>query len=523
MSIRTRIMSGFLIVTVLMAAVAVFGMTRFASANAAAKKLDTQTFEGIAQAEAFQASLYAVLVDASTLSGGKPSDQAQALKDLPTTLKEEGIHLTALSKVPLPANAYALYKGIAQDTSSMTRLMNSSLGLKIPLVDPSAPTVTVDDAGPLLNGQKAKIAKLVNLLTTKRLQVRHQLATDYTHTRNLQIVVLLVVGLLALGFGWLLSSQIVRPVRKAAEIFEKVATGDLTPRLDVKSKDEIGAMSKSFNATLDQLSDLLSTIDGAADKLAAEAGTLTERSDSVAHATSSVATEATAAATDAQSVGHGIGTLAASSEEMTHAIAAISQHASQASTVASEAVEVAGRARATVSQLGVSSEQIGQVVKLIESIAEQTNLLALNATIEAARAGEAGKGFAVVANEVKELSQQTGSATREIATSIDAIQRDAGEAVGAMSGIASIVESIDELQTSIAAAVEEQSVTAGEMGRAISVVSESAQEIVRRIGTVSDAVDEASVAMTANKEGAQHLRAMSTELTDATGAFTFRR
>ena len=523
MSIRFRILSGFLVVTALLAAVAGFGMTRFASANASARKLDTQTFEALSQAQAYQAALYAVLTDAATLSGGTASDKAQALQDLPNALRDQTTHLTALGNVPMPPAAFAMYKQIAQNTSSMTRLLNSGLGLKIPLADPSAPTISVNNAGPLLNGEKATIAKLVALLNAKRVQVRHQLETNYTHTRNLQLIILLVGVALAAGLGWVLSSQIVKPVRQAAETFDLVATGDLTPRLPVKSNDEIGTMSKAFNATLDQLSGLLSTIDNAADKLAVEASTLTGRSDSVADATASVAIEATAAASDAESVGLGMGSLAASSEEMSHAIAAISQHASQASQVASEAVEVAGRARETVSQLGVSSEQIGQVVKLIESIAEQTNLLALNATIEAARAGEAGKGFAVVANEVKELSQQTGSATREIATSIDAIQHDAEQAVGAMSGIASIVESIDELQTSIAAAVEEQSATAGEMGRAVSAVSESAQEIVRRIGTVSGAVDEASVAMTANKQGAEQLREMSAELTQATGAFRFNR
>ena len=107
MSIRLRIMSGFLVVTALLAAVAGFGMTRFASANAASKKLDTQTVEAITQAQAFQASLYAVLVDASTLSGGTPSDQAQALKDLPLALAEQSTHLTALSKVPMPQDALA--------------------------------------------------------------------------------------------------------------------------------------------------------------------------------------------------------------------------------------------------------------------------------------------------------------------------------------------------------------------------------------------------------------------------------
>ena len=124
---------------------------------------------------------------------------------------------------------------------------------------------------------------------------------------------------------------------------------------------------------------------------------------------------------------------------MTAAINEIALNAGRAAQVAANAVEVAARTRDAITRLGDSSAEVGNVVKLIESIADQTNLLALNATIEAARAGEAGKGFAVVASEVKDLSQETGRATQEIAGRIDAIQRDTSDAVIAIEEIAGIV------------------------------------------------------------------------------------
>src|SRR6185436_1820378 len=97
-------------------------------------------------------------------------------------------------------------------------------------------------------------------------------------------------------------------------------------------------------------------------------------------------------------------------------------------------------------KLGESSRQIGDVVKVITSIAEQTNLLALNATIEAARAGDAGRGFAVVASEVKELAQETARATEDIAHRVDTIQRDAQEAVSAISEISTVIGRISDHQ-----------------------------------------------------------------------------
>src|SRR5439155_1469536 len=111
--------------------------------------------------------------------------------------------------------------------------------------------------------------------------------------------------------------------------------------------------------------------------------------------------------------------------------------------------------RGSVAKLGESSAEIGNVIKVITSIAEQTNLLALNATIEAARAGEAGKGFAVVANEVKELAKQTAKATEDISRKIEAIQGDTKGAVEAIAKIGNIINQINDIQNTIASAVEE--------------------------------------------------------------------
>ncbi len=142
---------------------------------------------------------------------------------------------------------------------------------------------------------------------------------------------------------------------------------------------------------------------------------------------------------------------------------------------------------ATVSSLGESSAEIGNVVKVITSIAEQTNLLALNATIEAARAGEAGKGFAVVANEVKELAQETARATEDIARRVEAIQSDTTGAVDAINRISAIIERINDFQTTISSAVEEQTATTAEMSRNATEASTGAVQIAKNIAGVAQA------------------------------------
>jgi len=143
--------------------------------------------------------------------------------------------------------------------------------------------------------------------------------------------------------------------------------------------------------------------------------------------------------------------------------------------------------------------------KHLGTMAEQTNLLALNATIEAARAGEAGKGFAVVANEVKELARETAKATEDIGGRIESMQHDTARAVAAIAEIGTVIGRIDELQTRIASAVEEQSATTGEISRNIAEATTGSGEIAENIVQVAQAAQSTA-------EGASNTQVSSQEL-----------
>ena len=183
-------------------------------------------------------------------------------------------------------------------------------------------------------------------------------------------------------------------------------------------------------------------------------------------------------------------TVASATEELSASISEIANHVQEASKMTSQAVEEAERTNATINDLGESSNEIGQVVKVITSIAQQTNLLALNATIEAARAGEAGKGFAVVANEVKELARQTAKATEEISQKISAIQNASGDAATAIESIGSQIGKINEIATTIAGAVEEQTAATNEISRNVAEASKGTAEVSSNIAAVSQAAEE---------------------------------
>jgi methyl-accepting chemotaxis protein len=154
-------------------------------------------------------------------------------------------------------------------------------------------------------------------------------------------------------------------------------------------------------------------------------------------------------------------------------------------------------------------------------IADQTKLLALNATIEAARAGEAGKGFAVVANEVKELAKETAKATEDISRKIEAIQGDTKGAVAAIGQISSVIVQINDIQNTIASAVEEQSATTNEISRNLAEAAHGSTDITRNIGGVAEAARSTTAGATDTQKSAQSLERMSAELQGLIAQFKY--
>ncbi|MBN8232328.1 PAS domain-containing protein [Corallococcus macrosporus] len=221
--------------------------------------------------------------------------------------------------------------------------------------------------------------------------------------------------------------------------------------------------------------------------LAASSQELSSVSQQMVSNAQETAAQATQVSAGAEQVSRNVQSVASGMEEVNANIREVARNASAAAKVAASAVKLADTTSGLVGKLGTSSQDIGKVIKVITSIAQQTNLLALNATIEAARAGEAGRGFAVVANEVKELARETARATEDIGQRIGSIQGDTEEVVNAILEIGATISRINELQTSIASSVEEQTATAGEILRNVGEAAKGSQQISENMAAVAEA------------------------------------
>ncbi|MEU0562846.1 methyl-accepting chemotaxis protein [Dactylosporangium sp. NPDC006015] len=351
-------------------------------------------------------------------------------------------------------------------------------------------------------------------------QARLADANEARDQARLLVAVVLVGGLiLAVAVGLLLAQAILRPLLQVRDVLTAVGEGDLTKEARFTADNELGQMAAALGRATGRMRTAVGTLADSSTRLAARADELQQASHGLADGAERTAGEVSKISGSSHEVSSSVQAVASGAEEMNASIREIAVSTSEAASVAGQAVDASAAAEQIMIRLGSSSAEIGDVIKVITSIAEQTNLLALNATIEAARAGEAGKGFAVVAGEVKDLAQETAKATEEIGQRVRAIQTDTTGAVESISEIARVIGRINEYQTTIASAVEEQSAVTTSMATDLSVAASGADRINGGIGEVVQAADNTMHGAQATRAAAAELTTMSEELRAIVGGF----
>ena len=386
----------------------------------------------------------------------------------------------------------------------------------------AAQEYVVADAGRPVMDQITETIDAVERAERELLEVRAGAAEATATTTTVAVLVGTAVAAAAVVLlGSLLTRGITRPINLLTARLREIADGDgdLTQRIEHARDDEVGALASVFNRFVENIATLVrqigqtaSTSSAAAQELSVIAADMTQQSGEAAR-------QASVAAASAEQISSHVQTVAAAGEQMGVSIQEIARSASEASEAGRTAVTSTDEANASISRLGESSAAIGGVVTLINTIAQQTNLLALNATIEAARAGEAGKGFAVVASEVKNLANQTAKATEEIATQIGGMQQATGEAVQAIAEISDTITRINEIATTIAAAMEEQDAATKEIARNVQQAAHGTEEVSSNIAGVERAAQGTGRAASELSDAADGLAQQATLLSDEVDRF----
>ena len=324
-----------------------------------------------------------------------------------------------------------------------------------------------------------------------------------------------VVFALSLLLVWWLAGNISRPIGSMATAMRGLAGGDMSIAIPaLGQKDEIGQMARAVHIFKDNMietarltaeqaeeraaqdrrhaamsrhtQDFVTSVSGVMASLSRSGEGMKHAATAMSDAAARVNNAATGTAAGATQSSRDLIAVAAAIEELTSSIDEISRQVAAAAGVAKEAVQRVQVGHETMRGLADAATRIGDVVRLIDGIAGQTNLLALNATIEAARAGEAGKGFAVVAGEVKALAGQTAKATAEIGGQIGTMRTATDAALSVMADVGTIIGKMNEVSSAIAAAVEQQSVTARELAASVQTVSGETERAARAMEEVSE-------------------------------------
>ncbi len=360
------------------------------------------------------------------------------------------------------------------------------------------------DVGAALKTIEASLssAGLDNAKTDRLVEKGQEIAQATT------IMLLSVIGLaiVILGLtGCCLVKSITNSLDNLVAILRKMGEGNLKERLAKQGRDELTVVAANFNKFLDHMCDLVGRVSSTSQDLGSSATAL----DDLARQMFKEAETSVAASDNAMGQISELSTsmdhTASMVENLSEATNEIAQSTAGAATLAEDLNRQMSKSAEIISSLKDHARKVGDVTQLIRTISEQTTLLALNATIEAARAGEAGKGFAVVAEEVKALAQQTAEATETIGPLIENIQADVRRTVATIQDGTEATDKMRDAVNTVAAAVEEQTATYGEINQQVQTSNEMTIAVKRQVSVLHTEAER-------NLEESNELRAKAKEL-----------
>jgi methyl-accepting chemotaxis protein len=390
-----------------------------------------------------------------------------------------------------------------QTRSQLASLMSNYQGKFTALVEAQV-ALGVDLNSGALGKMRISVKKSDEVVSYITAATKEQVSETANQAQLLAIVIFVIASVIVMALVYLTSRSIIQPIERVYQAIDEIRrNNDLSLFIEHKGKDEVTRMTKDFNSLIGDFKKLiyevntaLKTLNIATEDLSNTTAATSSGMQEQLHEADMVATAATEMQATIQDISHNT-EAAAKKAESTNESALQGQVEVESTIKHINALsDSLVNASGVVSQLEKDGETIGSVLDVIRAIAEQTNLLALNAAIEAARAGEQGRGFAVVADEVRSLAQRTQESTSEIEGIINTLQQRTQEVVSIMhqcraqggesatqatkagellGSITLDVQTIMEMSTQIAVAIDEQSQVASEVNKNVVRIRDIAQ------------------------------------------------
>ena len=516
MSLAGRLSLGFISVLVLLLAVAVTGIYAI---HLLGRQMDriVQTDNRKADlANQLMGALGSVAIQARSVALFTELDQKQLQVEFTAAQNAEKTFLATLQKLD------ALLAGTSSTDSERALMAAISDNAKkvFPMVHESLDSARDGDTVAAVMGLMNRVrpaeavlrGKVAELIDLQRVQTEsaHAEATALQHRSFLIEAVLVVLALLTGSvLAWRITRSVTAPIGRAVVLAERIATGDLSSKVEVRIFDETGRLLQAIDAMQDRLKALVGDIRTTANSIQTSSSEVAAGNQDLSRRTEEAASQ--------------LKQTAQAMESLTGVVAQSANAAQHANTLAGSAAAVAARGGtvvaevvATMGDIDTSSRKIAEITAVIDGIAFQTNILALNAAVEAARAGEQGRGFAVVASEVRSLAGRSAVAAREIkdliGASVERVGRGTQLVADAGSTMQEIVQSVQRVTGTIAeitAATAEQNQGIGQINTAISALERVTQQN-------SALVEESAAA-------AESLNGHATQLSTAIGSFKLER
>lgn len=515
----TKIVSAFLIVSLILAGFGVYSITVLRNTN---KNMDTMYSNNLISVKELSAAQIQFQTLRLYLRDIRTADAAQAsqlLQDIENAKRGVRDRIVNYEPVATTDTEKEMLRTFDTNFNSYLVMFDQAVSLAQSNNDDAYFDYMQTTLNPQGNVVNQSLSGLIDTNTQMADATNDNAQASYARSFAITIAVIIAAVSISILIGYSIARSISRPLQKMLELATEVANGNLTKQSEISTKDEVGQLAAALNRMVVQLRDLIGGIAFNAQSVAASSEQISASTEEIASTSNSQSMAAGSIAELFKELSSAIDSVAVSAEEAAELSNDTVQTAREGGHVVDVSLQGMQDVNRKMAQLEQDSQKIGDIIEVIDDIADQTNLLALNAAIEAARAGEQGRGFAVVADEVRKLAERSGEATKEIAVIIKAMQENTKESVRAVADSVEQSSRTGEAFEQIIRMVNNSSLKVNEIAAACEEEAAQAAEVMRSVESISASSEESAAASEETAATCQSLAQLAEELSRSAATF----